>query len=119
VVSAMQMTIVLTVAASPRWQRLTGVCAAAALACYIALESPWSGASLNPTRTVASALVADEWTGLWLYFVAPLTGMLLAACLHARRAPSRIPCGKLVHAVPCHFCEHMADRAAPREPRTT
>jgi aquaporin Z len=117
VVSAMQMTIVLTVAASPRWQRFTGLCAAAALACYIALESPWSGASLNPARTVASALVAGEWTALWLYFAAPVSGMLLAGIMHARRAPSRIPCGKLVHAVPCHFCEHVSAHGSSREPR--
>lgn len=109
-ISAMQMTLVLGVAASTRWQRFTGLCAAAALACYIGVESPWSGTSLNPARTVGSAVVANEWTAVWLYFAAPLAGMLLAAWLHVRRSPTRIPCGKLAHALPCHFCEHVASR---------
>jgi len=126
VISALQMTIVLAVSATVRWRRFTALCAAVALACYIALESPWSGTSLNPARSVASAVVSGDWTAIWLYFAAPLAGMLLAALLHARLTRSSLPCGKLVHALPCHFCEHVVARAvragrgggdSSREPR--
>jgi glycerol uptake facilitator-like aquaporin len=37
--------------------------------------------SLNPARTFASAVWAGEFTGLWLYFLAPALGMLLGAAI--------------------------------------
>ena len=49
---------------------------------FIVFEAPYSGMSLNPARTVASALPARSWKGLWLYFVAPIWAMHLAlACV--------------------------------------
>jgi len=40
--------------------------------------------------------------------VAPLAGMLIAAELFLRaRAQREIPCGKIMHAEPCLFCEHV------------
>lgn len=37
-----------------------------------------SGFSMNPTRSIASALPSGLWRYYWIYFVAPITGMLLA-----------------------------------------
>jgi len=114
-ISALQMTLVLHVASSPRWMRYTGTFAAVALASYIALESPISGTSMNPARSVASAVVAGSWTAIWIYLLAPLLGMSAAAALYAwqaRRSSRPIPCGKLAHATPCLFCEHVAREAA-------
>ena len=34
---------------------------------------------MNPARSFGSALTADQYKGLWLYFVAPPIAMLLAA----------------------------------------
>ncbi|MDQ3551380.1 MAG: aquaporin [Bacteroidota bacterium] len=34
--------------------------------------------SINPARTIASAVLANVYTGLWIYFAAPVNGMLLA-----------------------------------------
>lgn len=45
---------------------------------FIAFEAPYSGMSLNPARTVASAMAAHSWKGLWVYFVAPIWAMYLA-----------------------------------------
>jgi aquaporin Z len=71
--------------------------------------------SMNPARTVASALAAHHWMAVWVYFVAPLTGMLLAAETFVRsRSRVRIPCGKIMHAEPCLFCEHVAGRQMAR-----
>ena len=42
---------------------------------------------------------------MWIYFVAPLAGMLLASEVHVRIARSkRAGCAKLAHALPCIFC---------------
>src|SRR5262249_39619776 len=61
-----------------RAARFTGVFAGALVAIYIIVERPYSGMSMNPARTFASAVPAMTWTGLWLYFAAPLLGMVLA-----------------------------------------
>ena len=39
---------------------------------------PISGASMNPARSLAPALVLGELTSLWLYMVAPVLGAVLA-----------------------------------------
>ncbi len=48
---------------------------------YITFESPLSGMSLNPARSVASAIPARSWKAMWLYFVAPPLAMWLAAVI--------------------------------------
>ena len=108
VIWAVMMAMVLRVSSSERWKRYTGLFAGSLVATYIAIESPLSGMSMNPARTVASALVAHRWIAVWIYFVAPLAGMLIAAELFLRtRAQREIPCGKIMHAEPCLFCEHV------------
>ena len=54
--------------------------------------------SMNPARTFASAVPASEWTAYWLYAMAPLLGMLLAAEIHVRGAADSVRCAKLNHA---------------------
>jgi len=104
-ISAVLMFVVLSVSSS-RFSSYTGVCAGALVAIYIALEAPLSGMSMNPARTLGSALVAGDATGLWIYFTAPPLGMFLAATVH-RRISSAVGCAKLYHApdVHCIFCQ--------------
>jgi aquaporin Z len=100
------MTVVLVVSNHPALNRFTGLCAAALVAAYIAVEAPLSGMSLNPARTVAAAVYADQWTALWVYLTAPVAGMLAAAQLYvATRGAGRILCAKLHHdnPQPCIF----------------
>lgn len=40
--------------------------------------------SMNPARTFGSAAVASFWTGIWIYFTAPVLAMQLAAELYVR-----------------------------------
>jgi aquaporin Z len=68
------------------------------VASYIVLEAPLSGMSLNPARTLGSAVHAREWTALWVYLAAPLLGMLAAARLYvATHGGHRVLCAKLHH----------------------
>ena len=60
---------------------LLGYFAGFLLLVYITFESPLSGMSLNPARSVASAIPARSWKAMWIYCVAPPLAMLLAAAL--------------------------------------
>jgi len=108
-ISFLLMLVVLVVANHPRWWRRTGLCAGALVALYITFEAPLSGMSMNPARTLASALHARRWDAFWLYIAAPLGGMLLAAQLYLwRHGLARVFCAKLHHGGDrCIFrCRH-------------
>jgi aquaporin Z len=85
VISFLQMSLILRFSNTLRLARFTGLFAGAMIATYISLEAPYSGMSMNPARTFASALPAQIWTALWVYFTAPPLGMLLAAELYVRQ----------------------------------
>lgn len=92
------MLAVLTASNADRLARFTGLVAGLLLATYITVEAPLSGMSLNPARTVASALPGRLWTALWVYFTAPPLGMLLAAQLYlAVKGAGGVICAKLHH----------------------
>jgi aquaporin Z len=78
------MSVVLRVSNTPRIARYTGLFAGALVATYITLEAPFSGMSMNPARTFGSAFVGHLWTGLWIYFTAPVLAMQLAAAFYLR-----------------------------------
>jgi hypothetical protein len=52
--------------------------------------------SMNPARTFAAAVPAQVWTGLWLYFAAPLLGMVVAGEVYLVSF-GRVYCAKLHH----------------------
>lgn len=108
------MGMVLVVSNTERLARFTGVFAGILVAAYIALEAPLSGMSMNPARTVGSAVPANAWTALWVYFTAPLLGMLLAAETYCRiRGAQKVICAKLHHhnGAGCIFRCGYHDRA--------
>jgi aquaporin Z len=78
-ISFVMMFAILMISNQARWSRYTGVAAGALISGYVVFESPLSGFSMNPARTFASALTAQIYTGLWIYFTAPLIAMWLAA----------------------------------------
>jgi MIP family channel proteins len=67
-----------------------GVLAGVAVGSVIALEAlfagPISGASMNPARSLAPALVSLRFDSLWLYLIAPVLGssfgVLACKCVH-------------------------------------
>jgi aquaporin Z len=116
VMSCALMATVLAVSNSHRFAAWTGWAAAALVAAFIVVEAPLSGMSMNPARTLGSALFAKS-SGLWIYFTAPTLGMLAAADVYAWIARGRqLRCAKLHHRfdIPCVFhCESKTGASAP------
>jgi len=76
----------------------TGLFAGTLVALFIIFEAPFSGMSINPSRTFGSALPAHLWTAFWIYMTAPPLGMLLAAEIYLRvKGIRKIYCAKLHH----------------------
>ena len=48
----------------------------------ILMGGPLTGASLNPARTLGPAFCNRDFADLWLYFVGPAIGGILAALLY-------------------------------------
>jgi aquaporin Z len=105
------MTVVLVAINAPRLERFTGLLVGVMVAAFILVETPLSGMSINPARTLASAVPARVWTGLWVYFAAPPAGMLLAAEAYLRVSGRSVRTAKLRHddGKRCIFrCDHHA-----------
>jgi aquaporin Z len=106
VISFGMMLTVLAMSNHPRFNHLTGVCAGLLVCAYITVEAPLSGMSMNPARSLGPAVLANTLDSLWVYFVAPIAGMTVAAEVYVRRyGRSRVHCAKLDHpsGVPCIF----------------
>lgn len=71
-ISFMMMATVLYASNHPRLESFTGLCAGVLVMLFITFESPLSGMSINPARSLGSALVAQTWTGFWVYIAAPI-----------------------------------------------
>ncbi|MGV3663149.1 MAG: aquaporin [Prosthecobacter sp.] len=89
VLTAILMLTILSVSTGAREK---GVTAGIAIGGVIALEAmfagPISGASMNPVRSLAPALVAGHFNHLWIYLAAPVLGALIAVplCIGVREA---------------------------------
>jgi len=109
-ISAILMYVILRVSNHARYARFTGICAGAMVAIFIALEAPFSGMSMNPARSFASAVPAHLWRDLWVYFTAPFLGMQAAAAWYVyRRGTRAVGCAKLLHAADqrCIHCGYV------------
>src|SRR3990172_3103912 len=113
------MVTVLIASNAMRLACFTGLFAGILVATYITLEAPLSGMSMNPARTLGSALSAHAWTALWIYFTAPPLGMLLAAEAYLRvQGAQRIFCAKLHHqnTKRCIFCGDPGIKKSVKQP---
>lgn len=103
------MLMVLFMTNNSKLARFTGLCGGALVFLYITFEAPLSGMSINPARTVASALPSGNWTAAWIYFIAPIGGMLLAVEIYrAVKKGAQVACAKWNHdpRQRCIFCGH-------------
>lgn len=77
--TAVLVFVVLTVSiAEPSVRVLGGVVVGAVIALEALSAGPISGASMNPARSLAPAVVSARVEHLWVYIVAPLAGAALA-----------------------------------------
>jgi aquaporin Z len=97
-ISALLMATVLVVSNKRAIARYLPLIAGFMIAVYIIVEAPISGMSMNPARTFGAAFVGRQYTALWLYFSAPLAGMLLAGQLYRVLFGTRaVYCAKFHH----------------------
>ncbi|HWB59811.1 MAG TPA: aquaporin, partial [Chthoniobacteraceae bacterium] len=84
-----------------------GITAGIAVGGVIALEAmfagPICGASMNPARSLAPALISGHIAGLWIYLLAPVLGAL--AAVPACRCTRGSECCSATPAAPCQTTE--------------
>lgn len=74
-ISFVLIVVVLVMEHSVRMEKYTPWVVSSLITVFITVEAPFSGMSMNPARTFASAIVACQWRVFWLYCAAPLGGM--------------------------------------------
>lgn len=60
------------------------------------VESPISGTSTNPARSLGPAIVSGRWQGWWIYWIGPLIGVLVGVAVFSFLA-RRIEVAKVYH----------------------
>ena len=78
IISFIFVMTTLFVLSSKKLEKYNALIAGLLIALFLIFELPYSGMSMNPARSFASALVAWKWEEIWVYFVAPVIAMLLA-----------------------------------------
>lgn len=82
VLTCILMFVILSVSTGAKER---GITAGIAIGAVIALEAlfagPICGASMNPARSLAPALVSGHFASLWIYLAAPVVGALMAVLL--------------------------------------
>lgn len=116
-ISSALMITILVISNREALARYTPYFVGALYATCVTFETPLSGMSMNPARTFGSALNASCWRALWIYFIAPTLGMLIAAEIFLLVRGGVAPfCAKLHHANKkrCIF-HHYGNRSCRRE----
>jgi aquaporin Z len=81
--SAIFMLVILVVTKSEAAKSVTYIVIGLALMAIHFGAVPWSGSSVNPARSLGTALVGWEWTDFWIYLVAPPAGAILGWMVYA------------------------------------
>ena len=55
------------------------------------VTGPLTGGSFNPARSLGPALAGGGWTAHWIYWVAPIAGMIAAMHVYERLRPANVP----------------------------
>ena len=77
------MMIILRVSTGAKEKGITAGIVIGATVCLLVLfGGPISGASLNPTRSIAPAIVGGNFQNLWIYLTAPILGAILGVFIH-------------------------------------
>ena len=83
VLSFLLVYVVAETAVSSKSQAGVNAPLAIGLAVFLAhaVSIPFTGTSINPARSLGPAIVANDYEDLWIFFIAPITGSVLAALL--------------------------------------
>ncbi|MBU6120243.1 aquaporin [Hymenobacter siberiensis] len=90
-ISGALMMVMLWSLHSARLKQWTGAFVGLLLALFVVVEAPLSGMSLNPARSLGSAIPAGSSPSLWLYFLGPLTATWVTAAVYGRWRQRRHP----------------------------
>jgi aquaporin Z len=83
-ISFLLITVVLYLGIRKEWDKFTPYVVSSLIITFITFEAPYSGMSMNPARTFASAIVAGQWPSFWVYCTAPVLGMLAGEFLYRK-----------------------------------
>jgi aquaporin NIP len=76
--TALLMFVILSVSTGAREKGITaGIAVGAVIGLEALFAGPICGASMNPARSFAPALVSGRFSGLWIYLLAPVLGAAL------------------------------------------
>lgn len=116
-ISFVLMLVLLLALHSQRLKSWAGCLVGALLWLYIVVETPLSGMSLNPARTLGTAVAAGSYHGLWLYWVAPPLAMWLVAVGFLRfHHGQSLSCAILAGCQPGPASPHASDEELPHYP---
>jgi aquaporin Z len=77
------MLVILQVSNGPKEQGLfAGIAVGGVIALEALFAGPICGASMNPARSLAPAIVIQQFQSLWLYIAAPIMGAVSAVGVH-------------------------------------
>ena len=117
VISFILMLVLLLALHSQKLKTITGWLIGVLLALYIVYETPYSGMSLNPARTLGSAVAAGKYHGLWVYWVAPSLATWLATVLFRRFYHGEdLECAILAGCGPSPSSPHSFGEEPPQYP---
>ncbi|KAG5835628.1 hypothetical protein ANANG_G00246040 [Anguilla anguilla] len=107
-----QLVFTVFATCDPRHSELQG-CAALAIGFAVAIGHlfavPYTGASMNPARSLGPAIMAWNWEYHWVYWVGPITGALIAAIMY------KYLCHPHLEFKECVLGEFSKDTAEKRE----
>jgi aquaporin Z len=120
VIAFAMMMMVLTTANHPGLSKYTGAIAGVFVMTYVIVSGPVSGFSMNPARTIASAIPAMQFDAFWIYMTAPFIGMFTAASFY-KRVGGAVYCAKMHHSSSylcifnCQYCAHAIAEDSERK----
>ena len=113
VIAFFMMFMILTTSNLAKLSKYTGLFAGFFVASYVILSGPISGFGMNPARSLASAIPANQFHSFWIYLIAPFIGMMTAAEFY-KLINGAVICAKIHHSkfyeciFNCGYCEHEA-----------
>ena len=81
ILSFFLMLVILGVSQNEKTRSYTPIAVGGIVFLEALFAGPIFGASMNPARSIAPALVSGDLTSLWIYIIAPIVGVIVAVVL--------------------------------------